>query len=118
MPKVVLIVDDDRTLVHAIRKFLEDAGYQVVTAYDGGEAIEKVKASQPDLILLDIQMPGVHGYSFLFEVRKIEGGAAIPVIILTSSESMVDMFMAEGVREYLIKPCSAREVLEKINKYI
>lgn len=118
MSKVVLIVDDDRTLVHAVSKFLEDAGYQVVTAYDGGEAIEKVQAARPDLVLLDIQMPRIHGYSFLFEVRKIEGGASIPIIILTSSESMVDMFMAEGVREYLIKPCSSREVLEKIKKYI
>ncbi len=118
MPKTVLIVDDDRTLVHVIQSFLEEAGYRVALAYDGAEALAKVQAARPDLILLDIQMPRVHGYSFLFEIRKIEGGAAIPVIILTSSGNMADIFMAEGVKEYLVKPCSPHEVLEKIKKHV
>lgn len=118
MPKTILIVDDDRTLVHVLEKFLREAGYSTLTAHDGEEALEKVSTAHPDLILLDIQIPKLHGYSFLFEMRKIEGAGAIPVIILTASTTMADMFMAEGVKEYLIKPCSSRDVLGKISKYI
>ncbi len=118
MPGTILIVDDDPTLVHALGQFFEKEGYRALTSPDGIDALEQVEAHRPDLIILDVQMPKLHGYSFLFELRKIEGARDIPVIILTSFADMGDMFQAEGVKEFLAKPCAPQLLLEKVRKYI
>jgi CheY-like chemotaxis protein len=89
-----------------------------VLARDGAEALKKVQDENPDLIILDIQMPRVHGYGFLFELRKMDGAQNIPVFILTSNQDMRDIFTAEGVKEYLIKPCTPQTVLAKIKQYL
>jgi DNA-binding response OmpR family regulator len=116
--KTILIADDDMTLLHGLGQTLEKEGYHPVLARDGAEALKKVQEEHPDLIILDIQMPKVHGYAFLFELRKIEGGQNIPILILTSNQDMGDIFAAEGVKEYLIKPCSPQTVLMKIKQYL
>jgi CheY-like chemotaxis protein len=116
--KTILIVDDDPTLVRVLGQTLEKEGYQTVLAYDGAEALKKVQEANPDLIILDIQMPKIHGYAFLFELRKIEGAQNIPIFVLTSNEDMGDIFTAEGVKEYLIKPCAPQTVLAKIRQYL
>ena len=118
MPKTILIVDDDTTLVRVLGQTLENEGYRPVLAYDGAEALKKVQDEHPDLIILDVQMPRVHGYAFLFELRKIDGGRDIPILVLTSNQDMKDIFTAEGVKEYLIKPCSPKIVLAKIKQYV
>ena len=118
MARTVLIVDDDRALVRGFEELIGRAEYRVLTAHDGAEALLKIKDQLPDIVVLDVQMPGVHGYSFLFELRKIEGGGNVPVIVLTAHEDMKGVFMAEGVQEYCLKPCSAQVILEKIRKYI
>ena len=118
MPKTILIVDDDRTLVHILEQIIQKEGYRTISVYDGAEALKKAQDEQVDLIVLDIHMPKVHGYSLLFELRKIEGAGNTPVIILTSNQDMGDIFKAEGVKEYLIKPCSPQTVLEKIKQYV
>ncbi len=118
MSKTILIADDDHILVHMLQQVLEKDGYRVVVAYDGAEALKKVQDDHPDLILLDIQMPKVHGYGFIFELRKIEGGDLIPVMVLTSFPDMGDMFKAEGVKEYLVKPCATQVVVAKIKQYV
>ncbi|MBF0569369.1 MAG: response regulator transcription factor [Candidatus Omnitrophica bacterium] len=118
MAKKILIADDDKTLAKLMGSFLEENGYQVVLAYDGEEALKKVQYEMPDLILLDVVMPKINGYSFLFEVRKLEQGAGTPIIVLTSKEDMGDIFKVEGVKEYLVKPFHNRELLEKIKKHI
>jgi two-component system, OmpR family, response regulator VicR len=118
MPKTILIADDDRVLVRVLEEVIGNEGYCVVTAYDGAEALAKFERERPDLILLDIEMPKVHGYSLLFELRKLDGGYRIPVIVLTAHEDMQSIFMAEGVQEYLLKPCTSQAVLEKVRKYV
>ncbi len=118
MPRTILIVDDDPTLVHALGQFFEKEGYRALTSLDGVDALKQVEAQRPDLIILDIQMPRLHGYSFLFELRKIDGGQDIPVVVLTSFADMGGMFQAEGVKEYLVKPCAPQALLEKVRKYI
>ena len=118
MSKTILIVDDDPTLVRILAQTLEKESYRAVLAYDGAEALKKVQDEHPDLIVLDIQMPRVHGYAFLFELRKIDGGQSIPIIVLTSNEDMAEIFLAEGVKEYLVKPCVPETVLAKIRKYL
>ncbi len=118
MPGTILIVDDDPTLVHALGQFFEKEGYRALTSPDGVDALKQVEAHHPDLIILDIQMPRLHGYSFLFELRKIDGNQDIPVIVLTSFVEMGGMFQAEGVKEFLVKPCTPQLLLEKVKKYI
>ena len=118
MPATILIVDDDPTLVHALGQFFEKEGYRVRTSPDGADALKQVEAQRPDLIILDIQMPKLHGYSFLFELRKIDSNQDIPVIVLTSFTEMGSMFEAEGVKEFLTKPCAPQLLLEKVKKYI
>jgi DNA-binding response OmpR family regulator len=118
MPHTILIVDDDPTLVHILARSIEDAGYNVVTAIDGESALKKLEVVHVDLVILDIQMPRVHGYSFIFKMRKIEGRQDIPILVLTSNQDMRDVFMAEGVKEYMVKPCSVQHILAKIKQHI
>jgi CheY-like chemotaxis protein len=102
--KKILIVDDDRLSVTLIRFALKEQMYDVTTAEDGLQALEAVKASKPDLIVLDVQMPKMSGFEFLNELKSIPGGSAIPIIMLTANDNMQDIFMSEGVKGYLVKP--------------
>jgi DNA-binding response OmpR family regulator len=117
MPKTILIADDDRTLVHVLRQAFEKEGCRVLEAFDGTQALRQVEEGCPDLIILDILMPKVHGYNFLFELRKIDGGQAIDVVVLTSNPDMRDIFMAEGVRDYIVKPCQPADLVARIRPY-
>jgi CheY-like chemotaxis protein len=101
-----------------LERFLLDNGFNVITAFDGEEALSKVEGGHPDLLLLDVQMPKVNGYSFLFELKKIDSGRPIPVIVLTCKEEMKDIFLVEGVKEYLVKPVLNSDLLKKIQQHI
>ncbi len=116
--KKILIVDDDPTFMLLLSRYLTENGYQVLSSSDGEEALKKLEVEHPDLILLDVVMPKVNGYDFLFQMRKIEGVLSIPIIVLTCKTELVDIFKVEGVREYLIKPFPQKELLEKIRKHI
>lgn len=118
MAKTILVADDDRILSKMLEKLLGDNGYNVTIALDGEEALQKVEQHRPDLLILDVQMPKVNGYSFLFELKKIDSGRPIPIIVLTCKEEMRELFLVEGVKEYLIKPVSNVELLKKIRQYI
>jgi len=118
MSKTILVADDDRTLTRLLKKYLEDHGFNIIVSNDGEEALKELERVRPDLILLDIQMPKVNGYSFLFEMRKLEHCASIPVIILTCKEEMEEIFRVEGVKEYIVKPARNEVLLEKIRKHI
>jgi DNA-binding response OmpR family regulator len=118
MGKKVFIVDDDKTLTKILQSYLHEQGYEVVVSNDGAEALAKLEHDRPDLLVLDVVMPKMNGYTFLFEMRKFEYGVAIPVIVLTCKEEMADIFKVEGVREYLIKPFPNKDLLDKIKKHI
>ncbi len=118
MGKKVLIADDDPTLTRLLGSYLGEHGFDVVVANDGDEALQKLEVEHPDLIILDVVMPKVNGYAFLFAMRKIEGVVKTPIIVLTCKPELVDIFMAEGVQEYVIKPFPHQELLDKIRKYI
>lgn len=118
MGRKILIADDDPTLTRMLSGYLGENGYNVVVARDGDEALQKVESEHPDLIVLDVVMPRVNGYAFLFAMRKIEGVVKTPVIIITCKPELAEIFMAEGVKEYMIKPFTSQELLEKVRKYI
>ena len=114
----ILIVDDDKTLTKLLSSFLEEQGYETLVANDGDLALKVIEAQHPDLVVLDVVMPNLNGYSFLFEMKKLEYGVTVPVIVLTCKEEMADIFKVEGVKEYLIKPFPNKDILEKIRKYV
>lgn len=116
--KNILIVDDDRLIIKILVPYLESKGFKVSSACDGEEGIEAIKSVVPDLLILDVQMPKMNGYSFLFELKKIPGADKLPVIILTSKDGMAEIFKYEGVKEYINKPVNNDALLQLIQKYI
>ena len=118
MSKNILIIDDDPTLVKMVESFLTAHGYAVMSASGGEEGLERIKAVRPDLIILDILMPGMNGYTFVFEFKKIADTNTVPIIVLTAKDGMAEIFKVEGVKEYLTKPFQPEVLLTKIKKYV
>ena len=112
----ILIVDDSPTDRQFLLETLSKAGYQCVTAENGDEAIAKSKTEQPDLILMDVVMPGTSGYQATRAITRDEATKHIPVIMCTSKNQETDKIwgMRQGAREYLMKPIDAKALLAKI----
>ena len=109
----VLIVDDEPNLVDAIRMYLEMEGYVILTAMSGREAIEKLRDLLPDLIVLDVMMPGMDGFETLREIRKVSN---VPVIMLTARGEEDDKVrgLRLGADDYVPKPFSQRELSSRV----
>ena len=121
MAKSVLIVEDEGAMQRALKNKLENAGYSVMTAADGTEALEQMRSGKPDLVLLDLIMPKLDGISVLREVKADEALKAIPVIILTnlSSGDKVAEAMQLGTFDFLVKAnYSLDDVLVKVQERI
>ncbi|MCM8776641.1 MAG: response regulator [Candidatus Omnitrophica bacterium] len=117
MPKgKILIVDDDQDFVQLLEFDLKKHGYDVTVALNGEEGLEKIKAQKPGLIILDIKMPKVDGYTFVRHLKKDPESKQIPVIVLTSYEPMKDMFQLEGVQDYVVKSVNMDALLSSIEK--
>lgn len=104
--KKVLVADDRPTGRELVRAVLENSGHQVFEAGDGNEAVEQARRIHPDLIILDIHMPGLDGFQVIEKLRRAEGFAATPIIALTASAMMGDRerAMAAGFTGYITKP--------------
>jgi len=109
----ILVVDDSSTVRRYYRKLLEQAGCYVEEAISGGEALEKVYSGKYDLLLVDVNMPKMDGYSFLRELRQSEDLDPMPVLMITTEGGVADMdrgFQA-GCNMYLVKPVDPDELL-------
>ena len=100
----ILVIDDDRINTALVKFGLAEQRFEVLTANDGQEGLEIVNKVKPDLIILDVQMPKMNGYEFMGELKTVNGGSAIAVIMLTANETMEDVFKMEGVKGYFVKP--------------
>ena len=119
MQKKILVIDDEIDIVRVLKKRLEDHRFDVVTACDGDEGLEKAHTEKPDLVILDVMMPTIDGYTFLRELRANPETQVVPVIVLTAKEnSLRDLFLEEGACEYVTKPYEVDELLEKIRAQI
>ncbi|MBF0490310.1 MAG: response regulator [Candidatus Omnitrophica bacterium] len=118
MPKSILVVDDELVVLEIAKRRIEDRGYEVLTATNGIEALDVLKKKIPNLILLDIQMPQMNGYTFVIEKSKDPQLASIPVIVLTAYGEMEPLFKRHGIREYLLKPLKLEEVLDKVDALV
>ena len=114
--KKVLVVDDEQQLALAVKIRLQSRGYEVVTAHDGQQALTLLEREQPDLILLDVLMPVMDGYSCLREINTRLGRGKLPVIILTARDRMKDLFELEGIEDYVIKPFDHDDLLVRIDR--
>ncbi len=115
MSKKILVIDDDQLNIKLVKSRLEASQYQVITASDGEEGLQKVLKEKPDLVILDVQMPKMNGYTFMLEFRKLSEFSSIPVIVLTAHEEMQPIFTLKGVRGYLVKPIKFELLFEKLN---
>ena len=111
--KTVLVVDDEPKIVDVVREYLEHAGFSVRTAGDGPEALERARALAPDLIVLDLGLPGLDGLDVARQLRK---SSRVPVIILTARGDEVDRIIGLeiGADDYLVKPFSPRELVARV----
>ena len=112
-PRRVLLVDDEPDLLRAVRLYLEDQGYTVFTAESGREALEQVRTKLPDLVVLDVRMPGLDGFQTLERLRE---SSAVPVIMLTVQGEEADKVrgLRLGADDYVTKPFSQRELAARI----
>ena len=116
--KKILVVDDEAMLVDLLQIRLEANGYEVETAHDGLEGLTKTERTRPDLIILDIGMEGMDGYTMLKELRKKEGIKDTKVIMLSASGKMREYFEKEGIHDYVTKPFDADDLLTRIAKVL
>lgn len=114
MPARILVVDDERPIAEILKYNLEKEGYEVVLAYDGEEALERLEQDHPDLVLLDIMLPKKDGFTVCREIRAQK--KAIPIIMLTARETEIDKVLGLelGADDYVTKPFSARELLARV----
>lgn len=118
MGKKILIIDDDRGVLALLKSLLTGNGYEVLEASDGDEGLDIMANQGVDLVILDIQMPKLNGYTFIVEMKKNASLRQMPVIVVTAKQAMADMFEVEGVKEYLVKPVDNADLLEKVAKHI
>ena len=114
--KKILVVEDEQQLALAVKIRLQSRGYEVMTANDGQQALEIVDKEPPDLVLLDVLMPVMDGYTFLRELNTRVGRGKIPVIILTARDRMKDLFEVEGIADYIVKPFDYEDLLLRIDR--
>ena len=114
--KTVLIVDDYPTERHILTQLLSGAGYQVTTAESGDEGIERAKQIKPDLVLMDVVMPGTNGFQATRALSKDDATKDIPVIMCTTKNQETDKLwgMRQGAQDYVTKPVDGPALLAKI----
>lgn len=116
----VLVVDDEIYIVHILDFSLGMEGYEVLTALDGEQALEKARSESPDLIVLDIMMPKLDGYETCKLLKADEATRDIPVILLSAKGRNVDQKVGfeVGADDYITKPFSPRKLVERINSIL
>ena len=117
MPKLILCVEDEHLSGEAVRRALNYAGHEVQTSATAAAALVAIQTRRPDLILLDLLLPDVNGYSFIDLLRDYEGLDQIPIIIVSGCASPEAQSLGRelGARAYHIKPFTAQELIECVN---
>jgi two-component system alkaline phosphatase synthesis response regulator PhoP len=116
MPQRILVVDDDKSIVKVVRGYLEQAGYQVLTAGDGETALHALRRERPDLMVLDLMLPDRDGWEVTRIVRADQLLAATPIILLTARVEDTDKIVGLelGADDYITKPFNTRELVARV----
>jgi len=114
----IMIVDDSPTDIHLLKKILEKNGFNTLTASDAGEGIQVAKRERPDLILMDVVMPGLNGFQATRELSSDPETCSIPVIIVTRKDQQVDRMwgLRQGARDYITKPVKESALMNLIKE--
>ena len=120
MAKVILIVEDEPKSLKLIRDLLQGSGYKTIEATDGQKGVELAKSKKPDLILMDIMMPKMDGYTACREIKMDKATRAIPVVMLTSLDFQLNKELGKdvGADEYITKPVDRQELLDVISQFL
>ena len=115
----ILLVDDSKTELHFLSELLVKRGYQVRTAENGEEAMRRLGEEKPDLILMDVVMPGQNGFQLTRAITRDARFTDVPVIMCTSKNQETDKVwgMRQGARDYAVKPVDAEELIGKIKAF-
>lgn len=120
MPKKILVVDDEEDLVQMIQFRLEAAGYKLMTAPNGKEGLVTARAEKPDIIVLDLMMPGMNGHEVAKALKEDEMTKEIPIIIFTAAvgRDLMKVVKNIGATDCVIKPFEPRDLVAKVEKII
>ena len=120
MSQRILVVDDDKSIVKVLSAYLEQSGYQVLTAYDGEMALHSLRRERPDLVILDVMMPNRDGWEVTSLVRADKLLASTPIIMLTARVEDTDKIVGLelGADDYITKPFNAREVVARVKSLL
>ena len=116
----VLVVDDTAAHLHQLKEIVSDAGYQVITAMSGREAIEKTRAEKPSMVFLDIVMDDLDGFGACREITRNEETCDIPVVFVSTKHQRADHIWAEkqGAKALISKPIDSDVIVKQLNTYI
>jgi DNA-binding response OmpR family regulator len=111
----VLLIEDDRALVEALSMAFGDAGHHVLAAFDGKDGLDRIERDRPDVVICDVQLPRLDGFSLCRRVR--ERGDRVPLLLLTARDGEIDQALGLelGADDYVIKPASVRVLLARVN---
>jgi two-component system chemotaxis response regulator CheY len=112
----ILVVDDAAFMRMRMSKILSEAGYEVIQAENGLEAVQKYKASRPDAVLMDITMPEMDGLTALREIRAHDPQARVAMVTALGQQQIVLAAVKSGARDFLVKPCEGDRVLAAVSK--
>jgi twitching motility two-component system response regulator PilH len=117
--KNILVVDDSKTELYHLSQVLGKRGYTVRTAQNGDEAMRRLQEERPDLILMDVVMPGQNGFQLTRAITRDPRWSAVPVIMCTSKNQETDKVwgMRQGARDYIVKPIDGDELVSKIKTF-
>ena len=115
----ILLVDDSKTELHYMSELLGKSGFSVRTAENGEEALKRLGEDKPDLILMDVVMPGQNGFQLTRAIARNPQYAAVPIILCTSKNQETDRVwgMRQGARDYIVKPVDPTELMAKIHAF-
>jgi DNA-binding response OmpR family regulator len=116
----ILIIDDEREIVDTVTLMLRARDYAIVSALDGQDGLDKAKSEQPDLILLDIMMPGMDGYAVCLKLKSSKDTKNIPVVIISGKAEREAIVKTHGlgVSDFIVKPFNLPTLLGKLGKYL
>jgi twitching motility two-component system response regulator PilH len=116
----ILVVDDSPTEIHVFKTMLEKHGHSVSTAQSGEEGVERAKEVKPDLILMDVVMPGLNGFQATRQLGNDAATAHIPVIVVTTKDQETDKVwaMRQGAKDYIVKPAKEQDLIERISSIL
>ena len=114
----VLLIDDDISLLLMLSDFLKFEGYDVTTADSGEQGLKRIERLDPDLIILDMSMPGMGGIGFLKAISDVDGKPRYPVLVLTARANMAEFFADVDVDGFIAKPCDTQDLLNEVGRII